>query len=153
MIIKVSAPNVYEQYGRAERSGGVLTSRATKLKLTSNLPGHVWPEIYEAARYLLNRSPKRRLGWKSPIVKLQEWLELTDPLLNCYYLKPYSCRAYEFIHKRPKLPKLAAKVHVRYIVRYLSANIWKIWIPELKRVVAIRDVTFDSTKRYSLKDE
>ena len=41
IIIKVSAPNVHEQHGRAERSEGVLTSRAIKLKLASNLPDHV----------------------------------------------------------------------------------------------------------------
>jgi hypothetical protein len=42
--------------------GGVLTIRAAKLKAEGNLPESLWPEIYEAAAYLLNRSPCKRLN-------------------------------------------------------------------------------------------
>ena len=151
--ITVSAPNNHDQHGRAEKSGGVLINRATKLRLSGNLPDSIWPEIYEAAGYILNRSPTRRLGWKSPTMKLHEWLGRTNPMPKCYHLRPYGCRAYAFIHNRPKLDKLAAKAHVGYLVGYMSTNIWRIWIPTLKRVIPIRDVTFDTTKRYDPKDD
>ena len=151
--INISAPHNHDQHGRAERSGGILTNRATKLRLSANLPDSIWPEIYEAAGYILNRSPIRRLGWKSPTTKLHEWLGRTDPMPKCYHLRPYGCRAYAYIHNRPKLDKLAAKAHVGYLVGYVSTNIWRIWIPTLKRVIPIRDVTFDTTKRYDPKDD
>ena len=68
-------------------------------------------------------------------------------------MKPYSCKAYAYIHNRPKLDKIAAKAYVRYLVGYESTNIWRIWIPSLGRVIAIRDVTFDITQRYSPRDD
>ena len=36
--VNKSAPNNHDQHGQAERAGGVLTSRARKLRLSSNLP-------------------------------------------------------------------------------------------------------------------
>ena len=143
---------MHKQHGRAERSERVLTSRAIKLKLANNLLDYVWPEIYKTAGYLLNRFLSRRLRWKSSIFKLLEWLGRTDPLLKCHYLKPYGCRAYAFIYNRPKLLKLAIKAYIRYIVEYLFTNIWKIWILILKRVIAMRDVTFDTIRRYKPED-
>ena len=47
---------------------------------------------------------------------------------------------------------MAAKAYIRYIVRYLFTNIWKIWIPTLKRIIAIRDITFDTTRQYKPED-
>ena len=71
---------------------------------------------------------------------------------KCYYLRPYGCRAYVFIHNRPKLDKLAAKAYIGYLVSYVSTNIQRVQIPTLKRVILIRDVTFDTTKHYDPKD-
>jgi hypothetical protein len=67
----ISAPNVHAQNGATERSGAVLINKATSLKISSNLPESLWPELYMAAGYLLNRSPKRRLAWKTPWRALQ----------------------------------------------------------------------------------
>jgi hypothetical protein len=70
LTVEVSAPEVHAQNGAAEKSGGVLGIRAAKLKPTGNLPEQMWDECYLAAAYILNRSPTRRLGWQSPLVKL-----------------------------------------------------------------------------------
>ena len=35
----------------------------------------------------------------------------------------------------------------------MFTNIWKIWIPTLKRVIAMRDITFDTTRRYKPEDD
>jgi hypothetical protein len=55
--IERSPLRTLEQNGAAERSGGVLIARATKLRLEANLPESLWPEIFRMAGYLINRSP------------------------------------------------------------------------------------------------
>ena len=108
----------------------------------------MWRYIYETAGYLLNRTPSYRLGWESPLYRLNTYLKLKDPKPPCHHLRPYGSRAYAFIHNRPKLEKLAKRAHVGYLVGYLSTNIWSIWVPSINRVIPMRDVTFDSTRRY-----
>jgi hypothetical protein len=152
ILVKVSAPDSHEQHGAAERSGGVLGLRSTKLKLEGNLPDQLWNEIYQAAGYILNRTPCRRLNWLSPLAKLHEWLGW-EPLQKCHHLKPYGCKAYAYIHNRPKLDKIAAKAHIGYLIGYESTNIWRVWVPSLNRVIAVRDVSFDTSQRYSPRDE
>ena len=70
LTIEVSAPDVHEQNGAVEKSGAVLTLRASKLKSSGKLPDYMWPECYEAAAYILNRIATRRLEWQSPLGKL-----------------------------------------------------------------------------------
>ena len=148
-----SAPYAHEQHGKAEASGKMLTNRATKLLLDSKLPQNVMAECYEAAGYLLNRTPVRRNGWKSPQFKLDELLGKQDPRPRCHHILPYGCKAYGFIQNRAKTPKLVPKAHIGYLVGYISTNIWMIWVPDLRRCVAMRDVTFDTTKGYKPDDE
>jgi hypothetical protein len=62
ITVKLSAPDVHAQNGAAKKSGGVLVTRARKLKLHLGLPDSLDTEIYKAAAYMLNRSPTRRLG-------------------------------------------------------------------------------------------
>src|ERR1700712_292775 len=131
----------------------MLTNRATKLLLDSKLPQNVMAECYEAAGYLLNRTPVRRNGWKSPQFKLDELLGKQDPRPRCHHILPYGCKAYGFIQNRAKTPKLVPKAHIGYLVGYISTNIWMIWVPDLRRCVAMRDVTFDTTKGYKPDDE
>ena len=121
--VRVSTPHTKQQHGAAERSGGVLTLRATKLHLSSRIPKRFWRYIYKTAGYLLNRSPTRSLGWKSPIAVLNEHLKKDLVRPKCYHLKPYGCKAYAYIHGRPNLDKLGAKASVGYLVGYLSTNI------------------------------
>src|SRR5271170_6593873 len=52
-----SAPYTPEQNGAAERSGGMITTRARAIRISANLPENLWPEIAKAAGYLINRHP------------------------------------------------------------------------------------------------
>src|SRR6266487_5752807 len=61
LTIEVSAPDVHKQNGVVEKSGAVLTLRASKLKSSSKLPDYMWPEYYEAVAYILNQMTTRRL--------------------------------------------------------------------------------------------
>ena len=152
ILVKISAPEAYEQNGATERSGGVLSLRATKMRLEGQLPEELWNEIYPTAGYILNRTPCKRHNWLSLLAKLYEWLGW-EPLQKCHHLKLYGCKAYTYIYNRPKLEKIGVKSYIGYLVGYESTNIWRIWIPSLGRIIVMRDVTFDTTQRYSPRDE
>ena len=63
---QIRSPHTKEQNGSAERSGKNLIDRSRSMRVTSNLPLALSPEIYVAAGYLLNRTPTKALGWKTP---------------------------------------------------------------------------------------
>ena len=114
---------------------------------SAQLPEFLWTEALPCAAYLLNRSPTRALNWQTPIGYIESYFGRTiRPSLN--HLVPYGCRAYSYIKNRPKLEKLQPRAHIGYLVGYDSTNVFRIWIPTLKRVISTRDVVFDTTKRY-----
>ncbi len=141
-------PDVHEQNGAVEKSGAVLTLRASKLKSSRNLPDNMWPECYEAAAYILNRMATRRLEWLSPLGKLQQFAGVPIPEPRMAHLRAFGSRAYALNYHLDKLDRLEPRVHISYLVGYESTNIFRIWIPHLSRVISARDVTFDKTKKY-----
>jgi hypothetical protein len=131
----------------------VLVTRARKLKLYLGLPDSLDTEIYKAAAYMLNRSPTRRLGWLSPLGKIQQLAGVRNPQPKLAHLQPYGCRAYALNYYIDKLERLESRVHIGYLVGYESTNIFQVWIPKLSRVIRARDVTFDQTRKYDAKDQ
>ena len=109
--------------------------------------------IFEAAAYLLNRSPTRRLDWQSPLGKLQELSAIRNPRPKLAHLHAYGCRAYALRYDLNKLDRLESRVHIGYLVGYESTNIFKIWVPALHRVINARDVTFDDSKRFQQDED
>jgi uncharacterized membrane protein YcgQ (UPF0703/DUF1980 family) len=55
---------------------------------------------------------------------------------------------YALLLNKPKLERIERNAQVGYLVGYNSTNIYRIWVPQLKRVIATRDVTFDEKKVY-----
>lgn len=53
-----TAPYTAAQNGSAERSGGVISTRARTLEISAKLPGDLWPEFWKTAAYLHNRTPR-----------------------------------------------------------------------------------------------
>ena len=68
--LETSVPYSPEQNGSAERSGGVIVAKARCIRAHANLPEDMWPETVKAAVYLMNRTPNKRLAWKSPAESL-----------------------------------------------------------------------------------
>src|SRR4029077_16131722 len=52
-----SPPYTQSLNGAGERSGGVIKDKARAIRISSKLPGELWPEIPRAAVYLHNRTP------------------------------------------------------------------------------------------------
>ncbi|KAM4055458.1 GAG-pre-integrase domain-containing protein [Hirsutella rhossiliensis] len=72
-------------------------------------------------------------------------------------LKAYGCRAYAMTSnaqlKRKRLQKLDPRAYIGYLVGYNSTNIFRIWIPHLKKVISTRDVIFDELTYFDGKFE
>ena len=52
-----------------------------------------------------------------------------------------------------RLQRLDAKAWIGYLVGYRSSNIYRIWIPSLKKVISTRDVVFDEETIFDGKEE
>jgi hypothetical protein len=66
----------------------------------------------------------------------------------------YGCRAYALMKAREQDKdkrdfKVAPRGHIGYLVGYIASNIYRIWIPQLERVIVTRNVTFDKAVFYS----
>jgi hypothetical protein len=139
---------------RAERSGGVVRAKALAMQLGARFPTELWHEIWQAAVYLHNRSPREANAWKSPIEVRNKWLrqsgrdvpEVQDPpdLSNLW---AYGCRAYP-LRERVRAGKDAVenrtkpRTHIGYLVGYEGSNLYRIWVPSEATVLRTRDVDF-----------
>jgi hypothetical protein len=61
-----SPPNTQDQNGRAERTGGVIITKARSMRISAKLPHDLWVDIVDTAVYLYNRTSKAELNWESP---------------------------------------------------------------------------------------
>ncbi|KAK2666816.1 Ribonuclease H superfamily, partial [Fusarium oxysporum f. sp. vasinfectum] len=161
-----TAPYTSAQNGPAERSGGVMATKARSMQLGANIPPELWPETWSAAVYLHNRSPQQSTGWKTPFQQLHQWLqsknrdsgyESTSSQPDVTHLKAYGCRAYPMTGKalrntQKKDLKTEAHAETGYLVGYDSSNIFRIWIPERSEVRRVRDVTFNEKVFFDPKD-
>jgi hypothetical protein len=107
----------------AERSGRVLTTKAQAMQVAAYFPADLWPEIIKAAGYLSNRTPVRKLGWKTPFEAV------TQVKPHFAHLHVYGSRAYPLIPNIPKTLKLNPRTYISYLVGYDSINIYRVWVP------------------------
>jgi hypothetical protein len=98
--------------------------------------------LAQAAGYLNNRTPKRKLDWNTPV----EALTKKKPCLS--HLHVYSCRAYPLDKDIPRQQKLEPRAFLDYLVGYDSTNVYRIWVPSHRKVIRTRDITFDETLFY-----
>lgn len=155
ITFEYSATDTKEQNGSAERSGGVLETKARCIRIAANFPEEMWPECILAATYLLNRTPMKQHNWKSPLEKLLMVLD-QSPRAELAHLKVFGCRAYPLLRgndKPPKSAKLRARAAIGYLIGYENQNTYRIWIPSREKVIGCRDVTFDETKFFDPADE
>jgi len=84
----------------------------------------------------------------TPFEKLQSALGFSPLKPNIAHLQVYSCRAYPLKYNLPHSQKLKPRAHIRYLVRYQSTNIYRVYIPNKKKVIQIKDVTFNKQLLY-----
>jgi len=154
-----SAPHTQAQNGGAERSGGVIKEKACAMRAGAKLPTFLWVEIYRAAVYLHNRTPKYLLHWQSPYEVFHTYLVCRDGIVvrdrkpSQVHLRAYGCKAFamsaESLAKKNRLQKLNPKAWIGYLVGYQSTNIYRVWNPLTNKVVAVRDVIFNEDEFFT----
>ena len=102
----------------------------------------------KAAVYVLNRTPMKRIDWKTPFEVFMTATngKETKPDIGNLYL--FGSRAYIRIEGIPRKEKMLPRAQIGYLVGYEAHNIWRIWIPKDKKVIRARDCQFDETRQY-----
>jgi hypothetical protein len=128
IVLEFSATYAPQQNSSAERSGGVLVTKARAIQIESQLPEQLWPEAMRAAGYLANHSPTRSLGWASPSEVLFKAIHLPDPRSYLGHLQVYGCWAYAHIPEANRLrkEKLHKRALIGYLVGYDLTNIFRV---------------------------
>ncbi|KAI0992609.1 hypothetical protein K3495_g15576, partial [Podosphaera aphanis] len=145
IILLPSAPYTPPQNGKSERAGGEVSRRARAICIQSKFSPLLWSELVKTACYLLNRTPRYRLGNKTPF----EVIFNKQPDIS--HIRPIGCKAYYLLkgpQAPPKLQKLKARAAVGYLIGYEGANKFRIWNPARDVIVITRDVTFDEKTVY-----
>ncbi|SCO80639.1 uncharacterized protein FRV6_04852 [Fusarium oxysporum] len=78
MRLEPSALYAQSQNGSAERSGGVIKEKARAMRIGVKLPSFLWVEIWRAAIYLYNRTPKYIYNWKTPYERFYTYFAFRD---------------------------------------------------------------------------
>ncbi len=145
--------DTYAQNGYAKRFTRLIMEKARAICLSANLRYKLWKNIVFTAIYLYNRTPLASKGWKSPYKAFHSYVfdkeEVSGPRKpHLHHLRVLGCKAYVLIklkkdfHYHPKRRKLDAKAHISSLIGSKLTNIYRIWMPNKKRVVSIWDLIF-----------
>ena len=88
------------------------------------------------AATLLNYTPQKRLGWKTP------YEVVTGEKRNIGNLAVIGSRSYVYNKRIARGDKLEDRTIVGYLVGFEGSNIYRIWLPKNKRIIRVRDVRF-----------
>ena len=135
--------------------------------LIANLPEKLQLESFIAAIYLYNQSLSyinyQRILNKVLNLQFRNYFRQYNPELiariivnlrpnqNGIYI--YSSRAYLIIKDREvgrnkRVFKIISRGHIGYLVKYVTSNIYKIWVPVLNKVIIIRNIIFNENIFY-----
>jgi hypothetical protein len=145
--ISTSAPDSWEQNGPIERAGGRLGEVQRTLRISSLLPENLFPELWKTSAYLLNRTPTSSLGGKSPWQALNEHQGKTGDAAKPQigHIRAIGSRVYVMDKHVPKGRKSLPRAHIGYLTGFDATNIYRVWVPHLKRIFRARDVRIDET--------
>ena len=121
--------------------------RSRAIQLEASLLLSLGLEAFLTTRYALNRTLNKQLGWKTPY----EIAYGKQPSLTYIYI--YGCKTYTLDKQIRRGDKLAPRVLIGHLVGYDLTNIYRIWIPSLRKVIRTRDVIFDETLFYNPKGQ
>lgn len=158
--VRVEASSSYTpaQNGGAEVSGHLIKTKARAMRISARLPEHLWVEIYRTATYLYNRTPKYMHSWRTPYDRFHTFIAHRDGIVvedrkpHQAHLRVYGCKAYAMtpdaqMHTHTR-HKLNPRAWIGFLVGYQSTNIYRIWVPQLGKVISTRDVIFNEDERF-----
>ncbi|EIM91169.1 ribonuclease H-like protein, partial [Stereum hirsutum FP-91666 SS1] len=98
-----SAPYIHQQSGHAERFIRTTVDKGETMRFQACLPESWWEFSINHAVHVYNRTPIRRLEWKTPYEALHGSVPRID------HLRVLGCGAYVFLHEDVRKNKLAPK--------------------------------------------
>ena len=133
-------PHSSQQNGRAERFNRTIMDKALAMLHASGLSNGFWEYAVATAVHVYNRSPIRRLQWRTPV----ELWGLSHPP-DVSYFRIFGCRAYVHVPKDGR-KKLDAKAFPATFIGYEPGSKgYRLWNGRTHSVVVSRDVIFDET--------
>ena len=94
----------------------------------------------------MNRTFFKKHKWKTSFEKI------IDKKSNLAHIIQYEAEAYSLNKNISKKKKMRIKTHIDFLVNYDSINIFLIWIFSQRKVIRIRDVTFDENSHYCFNE-
>nr|AAP46207.1 putative retrotransposon protein [Oryza sativa Japonica Group] len=136
ILHQTSCPDTPPQNGVAERKNRHLLEIARSLMYTMNVPKFLWSEAVMTAAYLINRTPSRILGMKTPYEMIFGKNEFVVPP------RVFGCTCFVRDH-RPSIGKLDPRAVKCIFIGYSSSQKgYKCWSPSERRTFVSMDVTF-----------
>ena len=142
ILHQTSCPDTPPQNGVAERKNRPLLEVARALMFTMNVPKFLWSEAVMMATFLINRTPSRVTGMKSPCE-----LVFTE---NKFPVPPkvFGCTCFVRDH-RPSVNKLDPRAVKCIFIGYSSGQRgYKCWSPSERRTFVSMDVTFRESEPF-----
>ena len=133
--------------GIAEKTNSLIVTKAYCLLLDSNMDQSFWPETFDTAVYLFNRTPSASLDYNVPheeFFKAYHNDYRYGYTQNLSHLRTLGCKVSAYIPKEKRVKSQKGVVPSRegYLVGYLGQNIYKIYFPEMGKIERLRNITF-----------
>ena len=105
--------------------------------IDTGMPKFLWGEICETTTHIINRSPYRALGGRSPYSQLYKNPDMSSLLI-------FGARA--FVHKETHVDKPEQKAWEGLMIGYgKDSRSYRIYKPQTRRITESRNVTFIET--------
>ena len=134
--VEMRSPDTPAQLGGAERAGAIIVTVARVIRIYAGLLKALANELICTAVRLLNVTPTKALGWRTP----QEMVTGIQPDLSRLHV--IGSRGFVLNKHLPRGDKLEDRTFEGFLVGYDASNIYRIWIPTRNRVIRVRDVRF-----------
>ena len=112
----MSVPHMHQQNGRAERLNRTLIEKAQALRFEACLPQSYWEFSVEFAIHVYNRTPVKRIAWRTP------YEVLNGKIPDISHWRVFRCGAYVYIPDDVQVNKLAPRAEVMIFLSYTSGT-------------------------------
>lgn len=139
-----------ESNGRAERLNRTLIDMARSMLLQTDpeVSKPFWAEGINSANYIRNR-----LVTKSTPEDRTPYEIIMGRKPDVSNIRIFGCTAYVHIPKARQHGKFAPRAMEGIMVGFCRGNAYRVFIPELGKVVSSQDVTFDERRIFNPKDD
>ncbi|CAJ2668206.1 unnamed protein product [Trifolium pratense] len=143
---QLTAAYTPQQNGVSERKNRTILNMVRSMLTERGVPKRFWPEAVIWATYVLNRSPTMSVKEVTPE---EAWSKVKPAV---HYFKIFGCVAYAHVSdtQRKKLDSKSIKcIHLGVSE---ESKAYKLYDPANKRIIVSRDVIFDESKGWEMKD-